>query len=87
MKYQNLIVAVSLLVAGCAIEPDAVSLGPPQYNRGFADGCSSGYVAAGHLYYSFRKNTVLFNHSEQYEQGWNDGFATCKGRYEAIGRL
>lgn len=58
----------------------------PSYSSGFADGESSGYVAAGHPYYRFTKDTKRFESDSQYRQGWNDGFQVAKGRYDAIGQ-
>lgn len=55
---------------------------PYPYSKGFRDGCSSGYVAAGHVYASFEKDLELFQTSETYKTGWQDGFNVCKGNYD-----
>ncbi len=78
--------AIALLLVGCATNPSNIPVGPPAYKQGFAEGCDSGYVAAGHPYYQFRKDTYRFDSDKQYKQGWTDGFATCKGKYDAIRR-
>ncbi len=86
-----LIACGTLLVAGCATtEQDAANVvgagQPPAYRQGYAAGCDSGYVAAGHPYYQFRKDVTRFGADELYRTGWNDGFLTCKGQYEALRR-
>ena len=87
MKLLALTVSLAAMVAisGCATKVSETPAGPPGYQEGFAAGCDSGYVAAGHPYYRFRKDPSRFAADEMYRQGWNDGFATCKGKYDAIG--
>jgi hypothetical protein len=79
-----------LLLAGCATSQadlDRQLAGQPTaYRDGFAAGCDSGYVAAGHPYYQFKKNTGRFESDRLYSGGWSDGFQTCKGQYEATQR-
>ena len=81
------VAAVILALAGCETTPSEAPPGPPKYQLGYAAGCDSGYVAAGHPYYRFRKNHAFFNSDALYRQGWADGFAVCKGQYESIQRL
>jgi hypothetical protein len=59
----------------------------PSYIDGYTDGHSSGYVAAGHPYYKFLKNTRRYESDSQYKQGWEDGFRVSKGQYESIQRM
>lgn len=56
------------------------------YVDGYVDGQYSGYVAAGHPYSHFQKNTHRYEDDSQYRQGWNDGFSVAKGSYESIQR-
>jgi len=56
---------------------------PIAYQDGYLPGCDSGYVAAGHPYYTFSKDVVRFSKDDLYQQGWTDGFNVCKGRYES----
>ena len=56
------------------------------YVDGYKDGQLSGYVAAGHPYSHFQKDTYRYDNDSQYRQGWNDGFAVAKGSYESVGR-
>jgi hypothetical protein len=49
-------------------------------------GCDSGYVAAGHPYYRFSKDTSRYVSDPVYKSDWDDGFAVCKGQYDAIGQ-
>lgn len=79
-------ILASLTVAACATALDNVPAGPPAYRAGFAAGCDSGYVAAGHPYYSFTKDVYRYDSDSLYRQGWDDGQTTCKGSYESIQR-
>lgn len=79
---------IVLLLAGCATAAEDPQLAgqPLEYRQGSSEGCDSGYVAAGHPYYRFRKDAYRFDSDRLYQQGWNDGFARCKGSYESIQR-
>lgn len=88
MKMFVFIFLCFLLITSCATSMQAVdqtvgSHQPPEYKDGFKDGCDSGYVAAGHPYYRFRKDISRFNGNGLYKQGWNDGFSVCKGKYDS----
>lgn len=76
---------IALALAACQTSVANVPAGPPGYRQGFAEGCDSGYVAAGHPYYQFKKNPTRYAQDNMYSQGWNDGFATCKGQYDSLG--
>jgi hypothetical protein len=71
----------------CATKMNQVPAGPPEYQQGFLAGCDSGYVAAGHVYYRWNKDVSRYPSDELYKQGWDDGFQTCKGKYESIQRM
>lgn len=86
MRFLVAVCAV-ILVTGCQSTTTRVPPGPPDYQDGWAAGCDSGYVAAGHPYYQWRKDVARFGADKTYAQGWEDGFRTCKGKYEAIQRL
>lgn len=60
---------------------------PAPYKAGYHDGCSSGYVAAGHPYSKYIKDVNRFMSDQVYKIGWDDGFVTCKGDYDSIGRI
>jgi len=80
------VIILLLLVSGCAtdmrqVDREICSNQPPAYNQGYADGCNSGFVAAGHPYYKFSKDVVRFSSDVMYKQGWEDGFNICKGKY------
>lgn len=55
--------------------------GPPEYQLGWEDGCDTGMSAEGGWYYKmmygFKKRTELAA-SDQYKQGWNEGFTYCR---------
>jgi len=57
---------------------------PPAYKVGFDEGCDSGYSAAGNIYAKFRKDVMRYASDAIYAQGWNDGFAYCKGRWDSL---
>ncbi|WP_147432470.1 hypothetical protein [Pararobbsia silviterrae] len=52
-----------------------------EYIDGHVDGCASGNKSAGNPDYSFAKDAPQRPDAD-YLQGWNDGFALCKGRFE-----
>ena len=81
----------SLAVSSCATKSGSNQMRmtqgqPPEYADGFKSGCDSGYVAAGHPYYSASKDVRRMMDDKFYSMGWNDGFAQCKGSYESFGR-
>ena len=76
---------IALALTACQTSVANVPDGPPSYRQGFAEGCDSGYVAAGHPYYQFKKDPTRYAQDSMYSQGWNDGFATCKGKYDSLG--
>lgn len=55
--------------------------GPQEYQLGWQDGCDSGLSAQGgvvqKMLYGFKKRPEMGN-SEQYKQGWNEGFTYCR---------
>lgn len=55
--------------------------GPPEYQLGWEDGCDSGLSSEGgwtyKMMYGFKKRTELAS-SDQYKQGWNEGFTYCR---------
>lgn len=55
--------------------------GPPEYQLGWEDGCDSGLSAEGgytyKLMYGFKKRPEMAA-SDQYKQGWNEGFTYCR---------
>lgn len=79
-----------VLMTGCAslqeMDMTGVRDQPSGYQDGYRGGCNSGYVAAGHPYYRFTKDAGRFASDDMYRQGWQDGFATCKGKYDSLGR-
>lgn len=82
-------IAAALVLAACASPRGnmVASAGvPPEYQAGRAAGCDSGFVAAGHPYYRFSKDVAAYGADPTYKQGWDDGFAVCKGQYDAIGQ-
>lgn len=55
--------------------------GPPEYQLGWEDGCDSGLSAEGgwtyKMMYGFKKRVEMAA-SDQYKQGWNEGFSYCR---------
>lgn len=74
----------ALALGGCETRLSSTPPGPIEYRQGFAAGCDSGYVAAGHPYYGARKDALRYRYESLYQEGWDDGFATCKERYASV---
>jgi hypothetical protein len=82
------LLAVTLALPGCrpiwiqTVTPD----GPPEYVLGWEDGCDSGLSAEGSwdykLMFGFKKRPEMAS-SDQYKQGWNEGFSYCRFSYAA----
>lgn len=82
------LVALIFCIAGCRpmwlymVDPS----GPPEYRLGWEDGCDSGISAEGNamdkMMYGFKKRPEL-SASDQYKQGWNEGFTYCRFSYAA----
>jgi hypothetical protein len=83
-------IAFSTLTAGfisaCAPMASEIPQGPQAYREGYADGCSSGYVAAGQPYMKYKKDVYRSGSDSLYREGWNDGYNTCKGKYDNVVR-
>jgi len=85
MKQLIVILLALILISACKSQNLREVQGQPaEYQAGYHHGCDSGYVAAGHPYYSFTKDVARFEHKDQYRQGWTDGFNVCKSQYESI---
>lgn len=77
------LVSLTAFLAGCRpvdlyyVDPG----GPPEYQLGWQDGCDTGLSAEGGLtykvMYGFKKRPE-FGNSDQYKQGWNEGFTYCR---------
>lgn len=86
------IITLALLLAACQtqmtrVDADVGAAQPAPYKEGYAAGCDSGNVAAGHPYYHFNKEVTRYAADPLYKSGWDDGFAICKGKYEAVQRM
>lgn len=82
MHGKAVVLISAILVAGCAMKN--TPKGPVPYQQGYDDGCASGYEAAGHPYYDFKKDVYRFNSDQLYAQGWNDGYQGCLTRYSNL---
>jgi hypothetical protein len=81
-----LVTALALVACG-SVEEALIERGfPPAYAEGYADGCASGNDAGGRLVGKARKDANRYATDSQYAQGWNDGFASCKSKAEAMVR-
>lgn len=86
MKHTQMVAGLVFVILGTAscrpIELYYVKpAGAPEYQLGWQDGCDSGLSAEGGLVnkmlYGFKKRPEMGN-SEQYKQGWNEGFTYCR---------
>lgn len=84
-RFAGIVAVLGLLVAGCMSTREQMQAAGynPAYVDGYCDGESSGQYAAGDIYSPFIKKTYRFEKDSQYQQGWNGGYSTGKGRYEA----
>lgn len=79
------LILISLLTGVAACRPVTLQMvtpsGPPEYTLGWEDGCDSGLSAEGSLeyklLYGFKKRPEMAS-SDQYKQGWNEGFTYCR---------
>lgn len=91
MKRVTISILAFVALLGCQttmsrIDKEVGAQQPSEYKEGYAGGCDSGYVAAGHPYYRFKKDVNRYLADAVYKTGWDDGFAVCKSDYESIGR-
>lgn len=82
-------VLLALALSACAtdsakVDREVGAHQPPAYKEGYGSGCDSGYVAAGHPYYKFRKDVSKYASDPLYKQGWDDGMTVCKTSYQSI---
>ncbi|HZW25193.1 MAG TPA: hypothetical protein VFF26_06905 [Gallionella sp.] len=92
--FKRALIAVTLTWAalsthGCAtdaarVDREVGAHQPAEYKEGYGAGCDSGYVAAGHPYYKFRKDVKRYATDPLYKQGWDDGMIVCRSSYESI---
>lgn len=81
-----LMAGACIALAGCAMKSKTdrmLESQPPAYADGYIVGCESGKAAAGSIYHSMKKDAQRAADDKLYAIGWNDGFAQCKGNYEA----
>lgn len=82
----TLLVVAFIALTGCATKSKTdrmLEAQPPAYADGYLAGCESGKSAAGSIYHSVKKDAQRAADDKLYATGWNDGFAQCKGSYEA----
>ena len=82
--------AATLSAAASGCKPLSIQMvspaGPPEYQLGWEDGCDTGLSAEGSwdykLMFGFKKRPEMAA-SDQYKQGWNEGFTYCRFSYAA----
>ena len=87
-KTLSIAVIATAFLCGCqmgAQQADAYARDqPPAYKLAFANGCDSGNAAAGQLLTGKHvKDVQRYATDNIYKQGWDDGFAKCKGATDA----
>lgn len=55
--------------------------------RGYYEGCQSGYVDAGDFYNSYVKDEDRFRNDAEYRKNWQAGHDACYSRQKATPRL
>ena len=95
MCYKNyyklsIIVVTILSLGGCVgiFQPMGmadieVPAGPPEFQAGWHDGCSSAFSAGGFLAGKFHKlsmGTGIYQHDSAYQSAWSSGWFACSIR-------
>lgn len=82
-----LMLVVVFMVSGCVLptkQDGMLATMPPDYSFGYQAGCESGKLAGGSWHATFTKDPQAYATNDLYRQGWDDGFATCKGTEEDV---
>lgn len=87
MRTVLIAIATAIALAGCGTAVSEAPAGPPNWKQGYADGCNSGYVSAGHPYYRYTKDVNRALNDKEYAMGWQDGFNRCQGSYAGTQRM
>ncbi len=90
MNIRNKLVITCCVLATAGCKPfwlqTVAPAGPPEYQLGWEDGCDTGLSAEGSwdykLMFGFKKRPEMAA-SDQYKQGWNEGFTYCRFSYAA----
>jgi len=72
------------LVSACTTSGSQIPPGPKAWQDGYAQGCNSGFAAAGNPYYRYTKDVVRVQTDQTFAMGWQDGYNACNARYNAI---
>lgn len=56
------------------------------YDMAVNQGCESGKNAAGQSWHKFQKDVDKYINDPYYKNGWDDGFAQCKGEADNVNR-
>lgn len=61
--------------------------GPDEYVHGYEDGCDTAVSVSGDfwhkMFYGLTKDPAMTDNN-LYKQGWNEGFAFCRGYYSSL---
>jgi hypothetical protein len=84
MKRLLILTIAIVCLVGCATKEmyNPVMHMPVAYQDGYLAGCDCGFVAAGHPFFSFKKDAYRYLADSLYKQGWDDGFNVCKTQHE-----
>ena len=87
-KTPSIAAVAAVLLCGCqmgAQMAEADTRGqPPAYRLGYENGCDSGNAAAGQILTGKHvKDVQKYANDNFYKQGYDDGFAKCKGSTDA----
>ncbi len=79
---------ISIFLSSCASEGQRMinEGASPAYGHGYDAGCNSGKKAAGDIFSQFHKNVQQYQHSQDYRQGWDDGYNECKSEWISMNR-
>jgi len=75
----NLISSCNLLFKPLTL-PTKVPDGPPEYQAGWHDGCSSALAAGGYVsgkFHKFGMGNGIYQHDPSYQNAWGSGWFAC----------
>jgi len=71
-------VALALLLAGCSGGRKMMMERSPDYEAGYADGCSSAAASGPGIPRTPKRNEMVYAANPDYRRGWNSGSVQCR---------
>jgi hypothetical protein len=80
----TLTVLVATSLSGCAGNFPTPTPRAGDYDQGYSDGCTSGKASQGSVSDEYRRDMGRYGGSPEYAKGWNQGYAKCSGKEDAL---